>query len=301
MLRLDGCRRRGQAAADRIGDLWLLRQAVPRPTMAGGGVEMRLVRALLIALLSATLMASAVYVLVVRPRIRSWGVDPAEAELELPGDDLLPEPSHTETRGITIDAPPAKIWPWLVQMGYGRAGWYSYDTLDNEGPSTSRILPEFQELKAGDIMPTHPGGGFKVEVVEPERALVLYMDTELVRSQAATATEEGESIDDAAPGVRMSGAMLGASYPEIAASWAFYLQPAGDGRTRLIERFRARTPGGSPAHIILGEIMGTGIVLMTRKQMLGIKERVEAEDVAMAAEAPAEAPSPAEAPAETAV
>jgi hypothetical protein len=249
---------------------------------------MKLIRALVIALLSAVVTASAVYFLAVRPRIRSWGVDPAEAELALPGDDLISEPSHTETRGITIDAPPARIWPWLVQMGYGRAGWYSYDALDNEGPSTDRVLPEFQSLEVGDIMPTHPGGGFKVEVVEPERALVLYMDTELVRSQAEKAAEEGEGLEDAAAGTKVSGAILGSSYPEINASWGFYLQPAGEGRTRLIERFRARTPGGSPAHIVLGEIMGTGIVLMTRKQMLSIKERVEREPSAPV-EAPAEA------------
>jgi hypothetical protein len=248
---------------------------------------MRLIRALVIALLSAVVTASAVYFLLVRPKIRSWGVDPAEAELALPGDDLITDPSHTETRGITIDAPPARIWPWLVQMGYGRAGWYSYDALDNEGPSTDRVLPEFQSLGVGDIMPTHPGGGFKVEVVEPERALVLYMDTELMRSQAAQAEVEGKT-ELPTPGLKATGSMLGASYPEIAASWAFYLQPAGEGQTRLIERFRARTPGGSPAHLVLGEIMGTGIVLMTRKQMLSIKERVEREP-SEPIEAPAEA------------
>jgi hypothetical protein len=248
---------------------------------------MRLIRALVIALLSAVVTASAVYFLLVRPKIRSWGVDPAEAELALPGDDLITDPSHTETRGITIDAPPARIWPWLVQMGYGRAGWYSYDALDNEGPSTDRVLPEFQSLGVGDIMPTHPGGGFKVEVVEPERALVLYMDTELMRSQAAQAEVEGKT-ELPTPGLKATGSMLGASYPEIAASWAFYLQPAGEGQTRLIERFRARTPGGSPAHLVLGEIMGTGIVLMTRKQMLSIKERVE-RDPSEPIEAPAEA------------
>jgi hypothetical protein len=248
---------------------------------------MRLVRALLFAVLSAVITASAVYFLVVRPKVRTWGVDPAEADLPLPGDDLIAEPSHTETRGITINAPPTRIWPWLAQMGYERAGWYSYDTLDNRGPSTDRILPEFQALKAGDIMPTHPGGGFRVEVVEPERALVLYMDTDLVRSQAQQAETEGK--EEPAAGTKVSGAMLGASYPEISASWAFFLQPTDDGETRLIERFRARTPGGSPAHIVLGEIMGTGIVLMTRKQMLGIKERVEREDIPTIAGEPVEA------------
>jgi hypothetical protein len=124
---------------------------------------------------------------------------------------------------------------------------------DNKA-SADGVMPEFQDIKVGDIMPTHPGGGFLVKVVEPERALVLYTDADLLRTQAGR--EENES------------------YPEMKASWAFYLQPE-DGSTRLIERFRAKTPGSGPATAVLGEIMGTGIVLMTRKQMLSIKERVE--------------------------
>lgn len=214
---------------------------------------MRIIRAILLALISAVIASTIVYFAFVRPKVRGWGLDPHESELPLPGDDLIPDPSHVETRGITINAPVAKVWPWLVQMGFGRAGWYSYEMLDNKG-SAEGVLPEFQELKAGDVMPTHPGGGFLVKTVEPERTLVLYTDTDLLRSQAERSENE--------------------SYPEIKASWAFYLQPE-DGTTRLIERFRARTPGSGPATAVLGEIMGTGIVLMTRKQMLGIKERVE--------------------------
>ena len=235
---------------------------------------MRVIRALFLAALSTVLATVMAYFLVIRPRLRQWGADPHEAQLPIPGDDLVPDPTATETRGITIDAPVSKVWPWLVQMGYERAGWYSYDALDNRGPSSDRILPEFQELKVADIMPTHPGGGFRVEVVEPERALVLYIDTELVRRQAEQAQAEGIS-DLPTPGLKMTGAIGGASFPEFSASWAFFLQPVEDGKSRLIERFRARTPGGGPANAVLGEIMGTGIVLMTRKQMLGIKERVE--------------------------
>jgi hypothetical protein len=262
---------------------------------------MRLIRTLLIALVSAVVTSAVVYFAFVRPRVRGWGLDPQEAELALPGDDLIPEPSHIETRGVTIAAPLAKVWPWLVQMGFGRAGWYSYDVLDNKGGSAEGILPEFQTLKAGDIMPTHPGGGFLVKVVEPEQALVLYTDTELVRSQAEQAKAEGTD-ELPTPGLKASGALLTTSYPEIKASWAFYLQP-DDGGTRLIERFRAKTPGSGPATAVLGEIMGTGIVLMTRKQMLSIKERVERPeqgpiDETPAAEAMTVPPDVAEAPAE---
>ncbi|HUP82791.1 MAG TPA: hypothetical protein VM284_01215 [Candidatus Limnocylindria bacterium] len=214
---------------------------------------MRLIKALMLAVASAFVASGVAYFAFVRPRVRGWGLDPHEAELPLPGDELIDEPSHVETRGITIHAPVAKVWPWLVQMGFGRAGWYSYDQLDPKA-ATEEVKPEFQELNVGDIMPTHPGGGFLVRVVEAERALVLYTDTDLLRSQSGRDETE--------------------SYPEIKASWAFYLQPE-DGGTRLIERFRAKTPGSGPATAVLGEIMGTGIVLMTRKQMLSIKERVE--------------------------
>jgi hypothetical protein len=235
---------------------------------------MRLVRGFLVFIFGAIAAAGAVYFLVVRPQVKSWGADPLEAELPLPGDGLIPDPSATETRGITIEAPPSAVWPWLVQMGFERAGWYSYDQLDNKGTSSSEIMPEHQHITQGEIMPTHPGGGFRVEIVQPEEALVLYIDTELARSQAAKAEEEGKA-DLPTAGLKATGAFGRTAMPEFAASWAFYLRPTDDGRTRLIERFRARTPGQGPATAVFGEIMGTGIVLMTRKQMLGIKQRVE--------------------------
>src|SRR3990172_974694 len=238
-----------------------------RRSLTLGGETMRIIRAILLTLISAVIASGIVYFAFVRPKVRGWGLDPHEAELPLPGDDLIPEPSHVETRGITINAPVAKVWPWLVQMGFGRAGWYSFEMLDNKASADS-VLPEFQALKAGDVMPTHPGGGFLVKTVEPERALVLYTDTDLLRSQAERSENE--------------------SYPEIKASWAFYLQPE-DGTTRLIERFRAKTPGSGPATAVLGEIMGTGIVLMTRKQMMSIKERVERPQLAQTETEPATA------------
>ena len=227
---------------------------------------MRLLRALLSVLVSAIVAGAVAYFVAIRPKIKTWGVDPREAELPIPGDDLVPNPSTTETRGITIDAPVAAVWPWLVQMGYERGGWYSYDGMDRRHPTATTILPEFQGLAQGDIMPTHPGGGFRVAVLEPERTLVLFTDTQLVREQAEQAAAEGRTYP---------GGGTRASYPEFAASWAFLLQPTDDGKTRLIERLRARTPGAGPSRAVMGEVMGTGMVLMTRKQMIGIKERVE--------------------------
>jgi hypothetical protein len=162
--------------------------------------------------------------------------------------------------------------------------------MDMKGVSASEIKPEFQHIEPGDIMPTHPGGGFLVKVVEPERALVLYSDTELVRSQQEAAHAQGTD-ELPTPGLKVSGTMMSASYPEFAASWAFFLAPT-EGGTRLIERVRARTPGSGPMTAVLGEVMGTGIVLMTRKQLLGIKARAEGMLSQRAAEVPHEEAEP---------
>jgi hypothetical protein len=130
-----------------------------------------------------------------------------EAMRSLPGDELVADTKVRWNHAVTIRAHPAGIWPWLVQMGCRRAGWYSYDGLDNGGvPSAARIVPELQRVQAGDIFPMTPQAQdrFVVRVAGPDRALVLG--------------------DDA-------GQM----------SWAFVLEPAGERSTRLITRSRGTT------------------------------------------------------------
>jgi hypothetical protein len=130
-----------------------------------------------------------------------------EAVRPLPGDELVAGAKIRWNHAITIRARPAEIWPWLVQMGCRRAGWYSYDGLDNGGvPSAERIVPELQRAQAGDIFPMTPKAQdrFVVRVAGPGRALVLG--------------------DDA-------GQM----------SWGFVLEPAGETSTRLITRSRGAT------------------------------------------------------------
>lgn len=86
-----------------------------------------------------------------------WGATPAEAAAALPGDALLPRAQYRSTRAITIDAPPDAVWPWLVQVGCLRAGFYSNDLLDNLGhPSAMTILPELQDLQVGNWVPMSP-------------------------------------------------------------------------------------------------------------------------------------------------
>jgi hypothetical protein len=218
-----------------------------------------------------------------RAAFRTWGIHPDEARKALPGDELVPEAEVIDTRGIDIAAAPDDVWPWLVQMGYGRAGWYSYDELDMDHPSAERILPELQEIKVGDVLPTHPDGGFEVKVVEPGTALVLYSDRALVRAQAEAARE---GLEKASANVRATGAYLDASMPgDFQASWSFVLEPRPEGTTRLIERFRGRMEPveGRPAPpAIAGKALVFGLFVMVRRQMLGIRDRAEGRPIAHA-------------------
>jgi hypothetical protein len=227
---------------------------------------------ILVALAGAGFVA---FRLVVRPWWRGWGVVPDEAGKPLAGDDLIPDAGVSETRGIGIAAAPAAIWPWLLQMGYGRAGWYSYDAIDMAGPSSDRLDPDLAHLRVGDVVPTHPGGGFLVKIVEPERALVMYSDNELMEQQAAAARVAGAPEPSA--NVRATGAFMENAQPgEFAASWAFVLEPMPDGGTRLIERVRTRFgESDKPWTRYTLPVMGFGVFVMVRRQLLGIKERVE--------------------------
>jgi hypothetical protein len=200
---------------------------------------------------------------------RTWGIDPIEAERMLPGDDLVGEATTADTRGITIDAPPSTVWPWLLQLGYGRGGWYSYDRLDMRGQSTQSVLPEHQALAVGDVVPTDPQGGFVVRAVEPERALVLFVDDGIAAAQRGTGPMEAAPAGLEASGRFMKSAMP----PRFAVSWAIVLEPMSGGRTRLIERVRARFGEATPGSRALGPVLGFGVFLMTRRQMLGLAER----------------------------
>src|SRR6188768_2093127 len=212
----------------------------------------------------------------VRPWWRSWGIDGRDTVRALPGDELVPDAPVMDTRSIEIAAPPSDVWPWLLQMGYGRAGWYSYDTIDMVGASSRRIVPQWQTLGVGDVVPTHPGGGFEVRRLEAGRVLVLYSDTALVAGQADAARRA--DADRSSGNVEATGALLAATQPaEFAASWAFVLEPMVGDRTRLIERFRVEFgESDKPWTALTLPVVGFGVFVMTQRQMLGIRERAEA-------------------------
>jgi hypothetical protein len=111
---------------------------------------------------------------VYRPWNLTWGANDEEVARSMIGDDIVEDPTFNATRAITIHASPELVWPWLVQIGYQRAGFYSYDFLDNDGiPSSERILPEYQDLKVGDKIPLDAEGTIGVAKLETDRNLLL--------------------------------------------------------------------------------------------------------------------------------
>ena len=122
-----------------------------------------------------------------------------------------------------------------------------------KGGSATTIVPGWQKLDLGDVMPVSPDGGFVVKVVEPGRALVLFTDTAVVTSQTATLTEPTADIP---AGLVASGAILSRIPADFAASWVFALEPRDGGRTRLIERIRARVGAAGPSFRVAGPLIG---------------------------------------------
>jgi proline iminopeptidase len=190
----------------------LLRQ-VMEPIRERGGARTR-VRTLA-ALLG---VCAGAYALVVRPRLLRWGASDQELRAPYPGAELIPGGRRMATMAVTVDAPPAQMWPWLLQMGCNRAGWYSWDRLDNGGiPSARRLHPEWHALSVGDRLDATPDGRFWFEVaaLEPERFLALRASIDL---------STGRPFDPRGP--------RPALYMD--ALWGFQLTPLSEARTRLV-------------------------------------------------------------------
>ena len=130
-----------------------------------------------IAVLLAVPGAALVYRAFLREPILNWGARPDEVARRLPGDELLEDAQVVATRAITIDAPPSAVWPWLIQMGPGRAGVYTYDWIENlfglNMHSADRIVPEWQSMDVGYEWHSPQGGSMRMEIVEPERVMAM--------------------------------------------------------------------------------------------------------------------------------
>lgn len=172
-----------------------------------------------------------------------WGATADEATAAMPGDDLFRGAAFDVTRGITIRAEPRAVWPWLVQVGMGRAGFYAYDLLDNLGqPSLDRVLPEHQALAIGDWIPMSTGQptertAFRVQSMEAPNSMLWVK-----------------------PG----------------SSWAWQLTPIVGGRTRLVTRLRCQYDWRDlPGVLVTIPLMELGDFPMMRRMLLGIRQRAE--------------------------
>jgi hypothetical protein len=191
------------------------------------------------------LMFSVLYWFPMRRWMSRWGATPSDLTRVMAGDSLLADHTYSGTTAVIVNARTEHIWPWLVQIGYQRGGLYSYDWLDRlfgylDRPSATRILPEFQHLAVGDRIPLGRGPSWPVAVLEPNRALVLDMRN-----------------------------MGGLDWV-----WQFGLYPVDETRTRLISRSRVRAQAVS-ARLLTHAIEPAGFV-MTRRMLLGLKQRAEA-------------------------
>ena len=202
-------------------------------------------------------------------RTRRGDLSHHERTRALPGDDLVDAVTFTETDAVTIAATPSQVWPWLAQIGYGRAGWYCCarcNRVDLEPHEEWRILPQFQALTPGATLPVYAEGGLKITAVEPERMLVLFGNAAMARDQGVP------YISGASHPAEVGGPL---PIPEFAVSWAFLMEPLAEGRTRLFARYRAALSPAARSHRLLQPVTGLGIFWLQRKQLRGIKLRAE--------------------------
>lgn len=173
-----------------------------------------------------------------------WGSTDAELAAAMAGDAMFPNAQFVSTRAITIDAPPAAVWPWLVQVGCGRAGFYSHDLLDNLGrPSATTIVPELQHLTVGQWIPMSPSA-------TPTDRTALRVDSFDVVSW-----------------------ML---WTKPDSTWSWQLTPTASGGTRLVARIHAVYDWSHPTMALVGVVlMEFGDFAMMRRMLRGIKTRAE--------------------------
>ena len=191
---------------------------------------------------AAATLAAVTYRTLLRRACLTWGATAEEVDGRLPGDGLLADANMVTTRAITIDAPPSAVYPWLVQMGVGRGGAYTYDWIENllglDMHSVERIVPELQQLEVGEVLPMQGAGtGLRVEILEADRVFALR-------------SEDGRWV------------------------WTFVLSENGAG-TRLVSRNRVDTRGASLGLRVGMVVMEPGSLVMERKMLLGIRERAE--------------------------
>lgn len=185
-----------------------------------------------------------------RPLRKRWGATEEEVIGPHPGDGLVPDPQWTATHAVTIDAPPERVWPWVVQVGQGRGGFYSYQRLENLAGckivNTDRVLAEHQTLREGDPIRLHADiPPMSVAIVDAPRALVLFGNP---------------SGDDDPVG--------------LSSTWAFLLRLQPDGATRLLSRTRYHHGKNLQSRLMGGPLLIEPLSFVMEKKMLRVIKRL---------------------------
>ena len=195
-------------------------------------------------------VALGLYIFAVRPWFMRWGATEAEVRETLPGDSLVSSPKHCDTHAITIHAPVAKVWPWLVQIGQDKGGFYSYAWLENlvgcRLHNAERVIAEYQGLKVGDPVRLHPAAPPpRAIIVEPFRAIVL------------------------------SGGAASAASPPFSGTWGFYVVKVDNATTRLLMRSRWDWNPSLLSWFGYRCLLEPAHFIMERKMLLTLKGRIE--------------------------
>lgn len=173
----------------------------------------------------------------------TWGATRQEVAAPMAGDDLLPRAQYNTTRAITVNARPDEVWPWLVQVGYRRAGWYAGDLLDNFArPSVRRIVPELQDIRIGQWLSMVP---------RPSERTAFVVDSFAEPSWLLWRTPNR--------------------------SWAWRLIPLAGQRTRVITRMRTVYEWQRPLVLVTIVLMECADFAMMRRMLRGIRDRAESE------------------------
>ena len=209
--------------------------------------------------LAVLIVAGLVYHLGLRHWCMRWGTTSAEVHATLPGDDLFPAPASQATHAITIHATPQQVWPWLMQIGQDRSGFYSYTFLENvagaDMPKVEHLMPEWKPRAVGETVwfatPKRFSGQGRMiaALVEPQRSFVMVSANDWQSLQAGRRAQEG--------------------------LWSFTLEPLGDGQTRLIARLRGGTPPTFAARAVGRLFWEPMHFVMERKMLRTIRDLSE--------------------------
>jgi hypothetical protein len=189
----------------------------------------------LVTAFAVAIVMFAAYIVLIGPWQRRWGATDEEVRRRMPGDGLLRAGARSTTRAITIDRRPEDVFPWLLQIGYGRGGWYSYDWIDNDGePSVDRIDPSLRSA-VGDRIEMMPGVGPVIRRIEPDHFIV-----------------SGGGAD----------------------SWCLSVEPTQDGKSRLISRWSQDWPRTAATFMWIA-LADPGAFIMERKMLRTIRDLAE--------------------------